>query len=90
MISFEHATTAMRSDYSVDLFELILSLLRSSGSWSFVHVSMQMFSVIGSFRFQTEAARRTMDRETGTKERPACVRRPGNVRRCNGSRAELR
>ena len=46
-------------------------MLRYSGSWSFVHVSMQMFPLIGSFRFQTEAARRTMERETGTKERPS-------------------
>jgi hypothetical protein len=34
------------------------------------HLSMQMFSAIGGSRFQTETSRRTMDRETGTKERP--------------------
>ena len=60
-----------RPDYFLNSVEPKASLVRGPGSWSFVHVSMQMFPVIGSFRFQTEAARRTMDRETGTKERPS-------------------
>lgn len=63
--------TRIRPDYSLGLIELRAWLVRFTGSWSFVHVSTQMFSVIRSFRFQTEAARRTMDRETGTKERPS-------------------
>ena len=79
-----------RSDYFLNLIELRSLLVRITGSWSFVHVSMQMFSVIGSFWFQTEAARRTMDRETGTKERPSLCPQARNVRRCNGSRAEVR
>ncbi len=58
-------------DYFLNLTELRASLVRTTSGRSFVHVSMQMFSVIGSFRFQTEAVRRTMDRETGTKERPS-------------------
>ena len=82
--------TPMRSDYFLNLIEPRALLVRPISSWSFVHVSMQMFPVIGSFRFQTEVARRTIDRETGTKERPSLCPQARNVRRCNGSRAEVR